>query len=324
MSGEDTIDINLEVFFSLKASNHEISKSLAPSSKLKYNYLMLDSDNAIEIPDTRDSFTWLINDTNPRYQQGNINLHSKLRNAKFMRLGRITFANAPTTLVDYLVARSRLGIEFVELNSQAVIDTNGVKFHFLSCLPVYDVNYGCTVVSTSFFQNTGYFRFRERFKFIDKLTIRLWNIFGAAKFAIPAVETSFPGFQMIGTVFTGLDDPFTWDYPISVANALTYIPHNALGNYFGYMCYGLEAVNISGFTTDDPVTDAALILAYNSTPINPVKFVSSTLIDYQVNPSGGTYFTSDPRPVTLTLIYKPRFTANLEIISEDSDDDEAL
>jgi hypothetical protein len=85
------IALELETLFQLEMLNkYELSKQIAPHSKMKYNYLMLDSWNCYEIPTTRDKFTWLLNDRNIVQQTGYINLHSILKNIKLARLGRMT------------------------------------------------------------------------------------------------------------------------------------------------------------------------------------------------------------------------------------------
>jgi hypothetical protein len=93
----------------------------------------------------------------------------------------------------------------------------------------------------------------------------------------------------------------------------TYYP--AITNGLTDYLYTNEIVNISGFTTLDPVGEAAIIAAYNG-PHTLVHW-GETYYDPPA-PVGATAFGSVV--ITITFRWKPRFTGVIELISEDDED----
>lgn len=313
VSDADIKAIEISTLFLLKAADaYNLSKELAPSSKLKYNYLMLDSNNAYETNSDRTEFKWLINQKGAnKYLPGYINLPSIIRNIKMARLGRTTFAYMPTNTVDLIRTRARIGFSFKEFASQALIMPSGTKFNFLQFMPESDTNYGCSFTLTSFFHNRGYFRFRERYKNLDSLTMSIWDLFTPAKIPLPDVFVSLTATQ--NDIFT---DSFISTTNINSALIInnTYFP--AITNGLTDRLYTNEIVNISGFTTLDPVGEAAIITAYNG-PHSLVHWGQSFY--YAPSPVGTTAFGSVV--VTITFRFKPRFTGVIELISEDDEDE---
>ena len=306
----------LETIFLLEVGEvYDLSKAIAPKSKHKYNYLMLDSDNCIEISNERDKFTWLIQEEHLRFQSGYINLHSKLRNIVMARLGRMTMAHQTTTFTDEAINRNRFAFGFDEFASQALITPEGTRFQFIEILPEYDVNYGTTVTLSPFNENRGWFRFRERFKILDKLSLTITNLNTSTKFVLPATPISIPGMQTIGG---GIVHPFLGPIVNPLVVNRTYLPVDYFYGSVGYE-YDLGASVNEYFLMNDlnsgfPAVDAT----YNGILRQLLYFGFENYFSFvaYVVPAGplGDF------PVTLTLIYKPRFTGVLELISEDDDD----
>jgi hypothetical protein len=319
--------IELEVDFLLKSTTdvYDFSKELVPKSKMRYNYITLDTFNCYEINDLRNTFTWLINDGSPVYQSGYINLHSKLRNIKMMRLGWASFSHVDLTTYTTLTTK-RLGFSFNEFLSQALIMPSGIKFHFVQFMTSDPYNrVGSNITTSSFFENRGWFRFRERFMGLDKLTLSVYDLLAGSKVQLLDEFASFTGRQNINYSITYLPySALPIRDPVEITSPLVPLAYNH--NADSKVDY-LAAINVleplafSGFTTPDPVTDAALITAYNAThslqkkgggdiygpPVSYVDLNASTIVDPYVD-------------VTISLIYKPRLTVVLELISEDQDD----
>lgn len=293
-------------------------KKMIPTSHEKYNYIYLDSTNCIEISSNRDKFKWLINDKIPVYETGYINLSSILRNIKMMRIGRITYSHFP--LSQYApMKENRIGIGFEEFASQAIVLPNVKIQNIVSKLP--DDNQPGNVVSLSGFNNNrGWFRFREKFLTLDHLTMYMWDTILNQRVVIPDAYTTLPALQLFQSVIVdGLSIPNplqvgnwemipVWNIPINNATA---------GMVRGYT---IELINISGFTTSDPVGDAAIIAAYNTPHI--LQAVKDFLFLPPVNISAATIPPGSKIPVTLTFMYKPRFVGTLELVSEDDAEDD--
>lgn len=309
----------LEALFLLEVAEvYDLSKAIAPKSKLKYNYVMLDSDNCFEIPDSRDKFTWLLQEEHTILQKGYINLHAKMRNIVMARLGRMTMAHMHGDFAAAAVARNRFAFGFEEFASQALINPEGTKFQFIEFLPEYDTNYGTTIVLSPFNANRGWFRFRERFKMLDKLSLTITNLNTSTKVQVPAVPFSFPATQISGlTVNAGSRRAV---YPIDIPNGRLYLPINYFYGQAGYE-YDVYA-NVqdqyifSGYNSGIPVIDAAW-----NTGTHGLQWRAISEYFYDV-----PYLARPPpfaaTPFTITLTRLPRFTGVLELISEDDSDDD--
>ncbi len=313
VSDTDVKAIEISTLFLLKAADaYNLSKELVPSSKLKYNYLMLDSNNAYETNSDRTEFKWLINQKGAnKYLPGHINLPSTMRNIKMARLGRTTFTYMPTTTVDLIRTRARIGFSFKEFASQALIMPNGTKFNFLQFMPESDTNYGCSFTLTSFFHNRGYFRFRERYKNLDSLTMSIWDLFTPTKIPLPDVFVSLTATQTDNATVTFIST--TNQQGVLIVDN-TYYP--AITNGLTDLLYTNEIVIFSGFTTLDPVGEAAIIDTYNG-PHSLVHWGREYY--FRPAPIGVTNFGSVE--VTMTFQFKPRFTGVIELISEDDEDE---
>lgn len=316
ITGETIASIEA-VFLAEMSSAYNLSKEVVPSSKEKYNYLLLDSRNAYEVSEDRTKFTWLVQEEKLMILPGYINLHAKLRNIKMARLGRLSLTHLPVDTKDLLIDHRRVGIGFEEFNSQAIIVPSGERFQFVSFFQEYDAPYGTNLVLSSFFSNRGWFRFRENYKTLDKLTCSLYDLFASSKLVFPDEYTTILGtFEQT----TGFPSVIIFARPLSELFALRqdtikYIDPSGADPVV------YESMSISGFTTDDPVTDAALIASVNASFTNWVQAGNIYNLYTPIDTTGGTYFT-DPYhvTVTITLGYKPRFLAALELVSEDDDD----
>ncbi len=309
----------LEALFLIEVAEvYDLSKAIAPKSKLKYNYLMLDSDNCFEIPDSRDKFTWLLQEEHTILRPGYINLHAKMRNIVVARLGRMTMAHMHGDFAAAAVARNRFAFGFEEFASQALITPEGTKFQFIEFLPEYDTNYGTTIVLSPFNANRGWFRFRERFKMLDKLSLTITNLNTSTKVQVPAVPFSFPATQISGLIVNSGSSQAIW--PISIPNGRLYLPINYFYGQAGYEYDVYADVQdqyiFSGYNSGIPAIDVVW-----NTGTHGLQWRAISNYFHEVP------FLARPPPVaftnfTITLTRLPRFTGVLELISEDDSDDD--
>ena len=315
----------LEAMFLLEVSDvYDLSKAIAPKSKLKYNYLMLDSDNCFDINGARDKFTWLLQEEHTNLQTGYINLHAKLRNVVMARLGRVTFAHMHEDFTNAVINRNRFGFGFEEFTSQALITPYGTKFQFIEFMSESDRNYGTTCVLSAFNANRGWFRFREPFKMLDKLTLTITNLNTSTKITVPDTAYSFSALNYSNR-YNGINSP------VYISGGDTKIPINYYMSEFGVEYDNpISTQNpylISGYSSGNPVVDATWNGTRNLTfsGLDPVLYNPPDWF----NPIGttvGPFVGVGPYieiPFTVTLMYLPRFTGVLELISDgDIDDNE--
>lgn len=311
----------LEALFLLEIGEvYNLSKAIAPKSKMKYNYIMLDSANCYDIPDTRDKFTWLIQEEHAKPATGYINLHAKLRNIKMARIGRMTFTHMYGDFVAAADAKNRFGFGFEEFASQALITPSGTKFQFITFLPEFDGVYGTNVTLSPFNANRGWFRFRERFKILDRLTLTITNLFDDTKLVLPAESKELP--------------------------VILHVGGPPPGN--GYTAYAGNSFEVTGLRTEVSLTTRFTSFFLNdllrSEPMI-LHFVNGDAGDEAVydgriaNITAGYGIASEysafnevvgfgalaapPTELSIRSIYAPRFMGVLELISEDDDDDDS-
>lgn len=318
---QDAESAKLEAMFLIEAEGvYDLAKALAPKSRLRYNYLLLDSDNCIEINDSRDKFTWLINQNNVRLQTGYINLHSKMKNVVMARLGRMTMAHMHKDFTDAAVARHRFGFGFEEFASQALITPENTRFQFIEFLQTYDRNYGTTFVLSSFNSNRGWFRFREPFNNLDKLTLTITDLFDNQKMVVPVEPFSLAATHLINTIAA-------WDgdlipYPITIPGEPLYLPYD--------YNYGINGPQLN---TETDVHGDYIFQGYNSGfPLIDAAWNTGTHAMLSKVPLTQIFvpIPALPRPVipmvlgidfTIILTHTPRFTGVLELISEVEQDE---
>lgn len=339
-----TTAIELETIFNIEAmSNINLVKEIVPYNNLKYNYLLLDTNNIYEVNDSRTTFKWLINDGPAQRRTGYINLHSKMANIKMARLSQCVFSHMNDNEIDIFRSQRRISFSFAELSAQSLIAPNGSKFQFMANRVRNNFLTGPSFILSTFEQNHGWFRFRSTISTLDYLTLTIWDYFNSVpqEIALPDVYLSFPAELVLNeSIDDGAYFTFTAYNYISVPDFKKYMflpkeqktpPLDGLGRPI-YMT--LDSYLISGFTSNDPVGDAAVISQYNSVhylryngergiyyqfdynPANPYGndgiFVSPIDLDTVVVDLAGI----DSMQLTLTLIYKPRFTAVLELLSD--------
>lgn len=315
-TADDALEIEISAVLAL-SSLKQLIRYIKP--RQRYHYLCLDSANAIFSPD-RSKLQWLINDGIPIYRDGYINLCRPLENIVMMRLGRMSWSSMDTSNMN-IIANDRIGVGFDEFVSQCALVPAGPKLHFIQ----YDKDVsqtGNTLTTTSFFENRGWFRFRKPFAKLDTLTLNLWNLSNMSNIIIPDIYVSLPAIQAF-YVIPGPRSPYV--YPIKLAAADLYtlpIVYAMRGNATNYL-YSLtmqgELLQFNGFTTNDPVADAALIAAYNS--IHTItEFSIGARLPWLISPidiSGASLIIGQEVPITITFIYKPRMIAALELITEE-------
>lgn len=308
----DSSSVSLEVetlLGFLDKDPYLLSKELAPHAQMRYNYLFLDTDNNYTRTDAGDKFTWLINDKIPIYQKGYINLHAPIKNIKMARLGRVSLTHMFNNDMTSISSGRRITFGFDEFTSQALVAPDSTRFQFVANLRPSDATIADNAVISTFDQNRGWFRFRERFRILDKLTLTLRDAFATIprNILVPDIYVSFSGTQTSGLAVSGGG----W----AVLDPLI-IPDGA--KYMSNLIP--EDVILSGYTTNDPVGDAAGIAAYNS---QHRLFLGGDIYYFPpINPFGMIDNNPIWRTVTITLIYKPRLTCALELVSEDEPDEQ--
>ena len=301
-------------------------------SRYYYTYLTLDSSNC-EFNETRDKFRWLLHEENPIYKHGTIDTHAKFRNIIAARLGNIHTTHMPTGFATDAVAGARYGFGFEEFISQALISPNGNKYQFITSIRSNDSNYGTNITLSAFDHNRGWFRFREPYAMLNSLTLNIYNLVSDTKITLPDEYTSFSAVKHSGNTYVRIITNYYNTFTISNGNI--YLPYslltgNGATNYFSTSTVA-ELVRFSGFNTGDPVLDAM----YNN-QLMQLKWIYQTEFFIQSEqtlifsgpPPGwtGDYyfdagapaqpFPTGDYPLTITLIYKPKFIGVLELISE--------
>jgi hypothetical protein len=338
---EVVIDVELAAIMALSTLQQTI-RYIRP--KQHYHYLYLDTNNGIFSPD-RSQIKWLINDGDPIYQPNYINLTRPLRNIIMMRLGRTAWSSMDKTNTNIL-SNNRIGLGFSEFASQCIILPTGPRLHFVQIISAactalgpgihYDyesVSSGNTISTSSFFENRGWFRFRKHFTKLDTLTLNLWNLSDMSQIIIPDSYVSLPAIQTFKSPspvpIWAYEDPwpdnyiiiYYWDlfimpiiYAIRQGRPDYNLPVTVLGEQFIY----------SGFTTDDPLADAELIAAYNTTHtlLFGVPHILTIPIDFPpifppINIDSAHLNIDTYAPITITFLYKPRMITTLELITED-------
>ena len=329
---ETTSEIaKLEALFLLEVSDvYDLAKAVAPRSRLKYNYLLLDSGMCSSISATCDSFSWLIQDENIQLRPGYINLHSKMRNIVMARLGRVTFAHMYEDFTQDVVARHRYAFGFDEFASQALITPNGTKFQFITFMADGERNLGTTTVLSPFNANRGWFRFREKFKMLDKLTLTITNLNRQSKVILPADPLSFPAIHYQDRELS-LINVSPIQGPIYINNSQIRLPLNYpyvdnTGSVIFNDPTSREQFLVSGYNSGDSGVDAIwnglnTIIKFADLTANVIDFyLPFTTTTLPLNA-----FTMDEPyieiPFTITSLYKPRFIGVLELLCEDDSDE---
>lgn len=292
--------------------------------RLKYNYVFLDSNNCLDTDRRQGLLKWYLHDSNPDYVTGVINV--RLRKIVMVRLSRLLYAHLDPVTAG--TVSSRVAIQIIEFGNQSML-LNGRQFQFIQKLPEDSIAtvgaidttndppiYGTSVTTTGFSQNRGWFRLAEPIERLDSISLSLYTLPDLTPIVLPEDYTSFYAEQIIGTVAT--TDLFIVNPVLPSFNGLPvlYYPNGSNYKPLTPEGYTVEKFRFSGFTTDDPITDAALIAAYNQD--YALEYVSSGYFKHPIDVSGGTYNPGTTSiPITITLLYKPRLTGVLEFLTED-------
>lgn len=294
--------------------------------KQSYQYLLLDSANAIFSPD-RSTMQWLINDGDPIARPNYINLSRSLKNIVAMRLGRVSWSSMdqPNTNI---ITNNHIGFGFSEFASQSLIMPSGPRLHFVQYN--YDLmKTGNTITTSSFFENRGMFRFREKFTKLDTLTLSLWNLLDVSSIIIPDYYITINAIQYFKTTYvSGGLSPSLIDTTQFYTLPIIYAILNGIAEYKYPLSVMGEKFQFSGFTTNNPFVNGALIASYNS--IHPISQFFPTYLEFVSFPLTGNPLIYSPIdissavlginqgvPITITFLYKPRMVAALELITED-------
>lgn len=316
-------------------TGYQLSKQINPLSRMKYNYVFLDTSECYERTDY--VFKWLLNDKIKVKQTGILPTQGILRNIKMARIGQSTFANFLATEGALLQTKKRIGFDFEEFRAQGTF--MGSKYaqffmHFRDISYLDDNNY----IVSPFDHIRGWFRFDKPLKELSSLTLRMFDTGTLQDFRVNSADTlTFDGIQQFG-ITTGAG---TLGGAIPAAADHFYldtdgIPLISTISFSGPLSRQVDMENavFSGFTTDDPVTDAAVIAAYNTTRVATYRFAEN---------SNGRYFLTSnmlmrtephvdistitsasntiPIQVTFDVIGKPRVNFVLEFVSEDDSED---
>lgn len=239
--------------------------------KIKTHYIQLDSNNRLGAPknDVDNRLEWIINYGLPIWEKGYINVPAPIRNIVAVEMGCVSFndrrvvadagyesvANSllPISNEADWINNQRISLLIEELSTQAYIAAAGNKYHFIAKrkeipdneLPTSFTSYNRgfpTFITYPF--NKGRYSFYKPIMQLDRITLRL---FGPDKPIVMDKEIYYTA----DVLYDNGDfmDPDRYSV-ILVFGEDVYINYNE--------------IEVSGFTTDDPVTDAATILAVNT------------------------------------------------------------
>jgi hypothetical protein len=213
--------------------NLSIVQSIIPTvKKTRHHYFSIERSNALNPTDT-NKFKYWINPYPIRTEQGMLNTFCPVKNITAMRLTNV-YMTIRTLANQELLKHKKLTVLIEELSGQSLMGFNGNKFHFV--LEYYNTENNIARFST-YNANRGLFIFNKIIRYLDTLTVTIYD------------ETDL--FPMENSVYT-----------VAVTSHLVYtlltIPITT--PYF----YTPEMITLSGFSTNNPIGDAALIAACNT------------------------------------------------------------
>ncbi len=312
-------------------TGYQLSKQINPLSRMRYNYVFLDTSKCYSRTDY--VFKWLLNDKIKVKQTGVLPTQGALRNIRMARIGLATFANFIPPAAAPVKNQKRIGFDFEEFRAQGHLmgpQTAQFFMHFRDISYLDDNNY----IVSPFDHIRGWFRFHEPIKELPSLTLKMFDTSTFQDLKVNSDDTvTFSGIQQFGITTGAVTDggiiPAAADHFYLSTNGLPLI---STVKFSGNLSRQVDMENavFAGFTTDDPVTDAAVIAAYNTTRVatyrfaqnaNGRYFLTSNLLmrtDPHVDISTITYGgTEIPIQVTFPVLAKPRVNFVMELISED-------
>ncbi len=135
-------------------------------------YISLDSSNKNAAIVEANEMSWYINDTNPKYEKGLVNVLTPIRNITAIWLGTITIACRSTKSYDLLI-RERITVLIKELSAQSFIESGGFRFHFIGKVDKV-ATVPCKSATISFYYfNHGLFEMTKPITRIDQITLSI-------------------------------------------------------------------------------------------------------------------------------------------------------
>jgi hypothetical protein len=271
-------------------------------------YCYLDSSNATVIG---DKYQWLIG---VNKTDSNIMLSEFPSNIRAIRLGRTTWSNIPSELVNYLNSGDRLVYDIDEFSSQSMLPG-----HFIQSKPVSDAQLS-PITTTSFFQNRGWFRFGQLFTTVESITLSISKL-NRQNIILPDIPISIVGRQYIGYVYTNLVEPAETNNGLVITDykTLPLIKKMLLLSGDSFAAYTVDSYEIThnkSFSEDIPQTITSQLFQVNNevftTPYPFLQTYINTPTIYENGtaiPTDGTYYFD----VLIRFLVKPRFVTTLEI-----------
>jgi len=252
--------VNIKSIYNLDTV-YKIQRALHPQAQYIKNYIVLDSTNRdISNSDTYNMQWSYMNDA--IFQQGTVNTKGKIRDLIGMRLYPIRISYNNNTLYGFPTVPPFYTLGITEFNSQSFIAQQGRKFHFMLrptlttdfdqtlAIPYPPPLYDYTELTPL---NDGYFWFRKPYTSINTITITMGS---------PLVPMQLPiNIYILPPGFTNTN-PAILSYGVVGGFQL------ATGNL----------IRVTGYTTANPIADAAAIAAINNpdgltiTVIDPYTF----------------------------------------------------
>ena len=282
-----------------------LSRNLNPKSKHFINYIHLDTDNVIEYNSTK--FKWELSEDSSLKKTGLINVNFPLDRIISMRLARCMFANVNLTEHTTFLTnpRKRFAIGFEEFNTQAFVPPSRRRYHFIQ--KRYD-SMGMNHTTTSFDDDRGWFHFTQKYAGPKSLTMSIWDLYNDTFITQPQIKYSM---SMSVHLNMSIIEGFALVNWIQIDAA----DKNKFKLINGYS----EDWVFSDFTTADPVADAAVIAAWNTTAklrlLLDAKSNGRYYFTRDIDLSGITIFSTEIT-FTATCPYFPRYTTTLELVTE--------
>lgn len=264
-----------------------------PRGRYMVSYLPIDNQNR-SLNSTNNGIlktTWGINYGDAGFQPGVIDVNFKIKDIIGMRLQALTIVCRSTFTQDQ-INRNRISILIDELITQSFVASEGNNFHFITLESISSQGPSISIKTISpYYLNKGYFYFRLPITKLDTLTISLYNPFQP----LPLDPENISGVVIQGS---------------NPAQIIFDFEHGLYQDF----------ITITGFTTGNPVADAPIIAAMNTTFTYPsFTIINLYTITVPVNLSTTTPLPSNP----IINGYRPvNMTGALEIISLRPDDED--
>jgi hypothetical protein len=221
---------NIEKLFGYSAIS-SIQSIFNPDAGNKTDYLMMDTRYRLPDPDGTFKFSWNVLAGTNTSGQGIVNLLNQVKNIVAIKVFpfRIPYVAALDSTQQY----KRITMLIEEFSGMSIIAQEGRKFHF-----IFDMEKDGDMVDLKPLHDakTCIFKFNKPITQLDSLTI---------SFANPLSLLKFDNDRDQGIIY--------YENPLRI---VTTLPHNLSTG---------DLIYISGFTTNDPNTDSAIIKSINNT-----------------------------------------------------------